>query len=574
VIPVGKRFMAVHKGSIDIINALTGESAIQNSPFTRQAMQVSQKLKHTILFLDTFHLGRLKAYDWSINGIGKGGYRGGLSILEYRPEDVNEAVQRGLVRPEDAAWAAEPIDVYTKSGKVQVTRRDIAELFLKRGLNAGRIADAIYKVERGPIGKYNKFLFDKMTRGMMLETAVKEFERQNQDYLAPSPKDIGKTKVVPKYDYRKIIDDIALDTNNYFGSIGRQGWIKNQTFQDIFRMFGLAPQWVEGLIKKETAIPGRLSGLSYAAGRRNVPMMGTAGRGIARGLAFMFAVTQALNLITRRQPTWKNEEEGHKWDAWIPDVTGKSEGFFMSPLSLFNEVTHDIIRLTGNKPTVYDAVHQIGENKLGPYGKALMIFATGETPEHRKITTTAGKFKEAGKVLIPVPISLGKIGQAGLSAVGIGSPPAPGSVQRQALASLGIKTEPAPTASSEMSKKAGEFMKSAGLQHSTGWQEVQTDELGYTDLRRAAMSDDGKAFQQSLNKLRESRTDEQIYKAMKLWNTRAFTGNKAVENYFLAGLTDKELDQYVRARVERQHTFNNFETMLIKDLSKASPTTK
>jgi hypothetical protein len=235
----------------------------------------------------------------------------------------------------------------------------------------------------------------------------------------------------------------------------------------------------------------------------------------------MFAVTQAINLITRRQPTWKNEEEGHKWDAWIPDATGKSEGFFMSPLSLFNEVTHDVIRLTGNKPTVYDAVHQIGENKLGPYGRAAMIFATGETPDHRKITSTAGVAKEMGKALIPVPISLGKVAQAGLASVGVGQAPAPGSVQRQAMSSLGVKTEPAPTASSQVYKKADEFVKENGLQNTSGWQQVQTDELGYSDLRHASEAGDKKGFEAALEKLRQTRTDDQIYKAMKLWNTRA-----------------------------------------------------
>ena len=559
LVDFGNRYMAVHKGSVDIIKALVGDSIIQQTPATRRAMQFSQKLKHTILLGDTFHLGRLKAYDWSINGIGKGGYKGGLSILQYRPEDIPEAVRKGLVRPEDADWANEQITVPLAKGNTTVTRRQIANLFIHRGLNVGRIADAIFKVEGlGIVGKYNHWLFDKMTRGLMLETAVKEFERLSKDN--------------PKTDYRKLIGDISRDTNNYMGSIGRQGWIKNQTFQDVFRMFGLAPQWVEGLIKKETALPGRISGLSYVAGRRDVPLLGTAGRGVARGLATMFAVTQAMNLITRRQPTWKNEEDGHKWDAWIPDVTGKSEGFFLSPLSLFNEVTHDVIRLTSNKPTVYDALHQIGENKLGPYGRAAMIFATGETPEGRKITSTGGVAKEMGKALIPVPISLSKVAQAGAAAVGIGKPPAPGSVQRQAMASLGVKTEPAPTANNQIYKKADQFVQDNGLGRSAGWQQVQTDELGYTDLRHAAATGDKKSFNAALEKLRQSRTDEEIYHAMKLWNGRAFTGSKAVEKYFLSDLSDKELEMYSRARLERQKTLSNFENMLIDDLEKSPPT--
>ncbi len=70
---------------------------------------------------------------------------------------------------------------------------------------------------------------------------------------------------------------------------------------------------------------------------------------------------------------------------------------------------------------------------------------------------------------------------------------------------------------------------------------------------------------------RWTRTDDQIYKAMQLWNTRAFTGSKAAEKYFVSELTDKELDLYSRARVERQQTLSNFENLLIDDLTKQSP---
>jgi hypothetical protein len=65
------------------------------------------------------------------------------------------------------------------------------------GANLGKIQDALYKdlvhkhdPRQGPIraavsrtldptiGRYNRILFDKLTRGLMAESAVREFERQ------------------------------------------------------------------------------------------------------------------------------------------------------------------------------------------------------------------------------------------------------------------------------------------------------------------------------------------------------------------------------------------------------------
>src|SRR5207245_6449650 len=49
------------------------------------------------------------------------------------------------------------------------------------------------------IGGYNRFLFDKLTRGLMLETAVKEFERQSAKLPNADPyalmRDIARDKI-------------------------------------------------------------------------------------------------------------------------------------------------------------------------------------------------------------------------------------------------------------------------------------------------------------------------------------------------------------------------------------------
>ena len=152
--------------------------------------------------------------------------------------------------------------------------------------------------------------------------------------------DIGPHEIVP----------CPVILPSLFGSIGRQGWVKSATAQDGWRLVGLAPQWFEGLVKKEVS-PARwlMSGGTQHA---------TATRAMVRGLAAMFALTQVVNLITRKKPTWENEEKDHKWDADFGVV-------WVSPLSVFNELTHDILRLSETKPKVWDAIKQVGENKLG-----------------------------------------------------------------------------------------------------------------------------------------------------------------------------------------------------------------
>ncbi len=551
--------VAVRKSYLGLINNMIGRSALQNASTPieyagRFALENNQAFKHIILAMDLFHLGRLKYYDWSISGIGKGGYSKGLSALEYRPHELDRAVEKGLITPESAAWVKGTVPVNLGVRTVDMTRYDLAKHIVNQGLNVGRIQDAIYKdlISHWPVlGQYNKWLFDKFTRGLMMQTAVKEFERLN--------------KAHPDMDSRAVMRDVAKDLNTYFASIGRQGWIKNPTLQDLTRLPGLSPQWVEGLITKEATQASRLTGASKLLGRQGVPYLGVAARGLTRGLTSMVILTQLANLITRRQPTWKNEEEGHKWDAWIPNLSGKGDGFWFSPLSLFNEVTHDIVRLTQTKPKVWDAITQIGENKLGPWGKSLRVLVTGENPMHQKIGTTGGVLAEAAKQLVPVPISLGRVGQAALHRVAPGMvPPVPtGAMQRQMFGSAGIKMEPAQSQTQQLMQKADNFMRREGLKKETGYELTPTDEASYSKLRTAIRNKDVNGAKSVLKDLLKGRTEDQVIKSMALWAKRPFTGSALAESQFIDSLSDKEMEMYQRAMVGKQQELQEFIDFMI-----------
>lgn len=552
----GRDPISVRKGYVSLIKNLSGYSDIKNFAPAWRALQLSQKLKHTMLAFDFFHLGKMKQFDWSLNAFGKGGHRNALSVLEYRPQDMERALQKGAISPAEYRWANEPVNIKLKNGNtVTMPRHQIADLLIRQGLNVGRIQDAIYKdmVANWPIiGRYNKFLFDQLTRGIMLNTAVHHFELYNKTHSAVGTSALAR--------------DVARDVNNRYASIGRQGWIKNQTYQDIFRTFGLAPQWWEGLLKTELTGYSRASGLSYAMGRKGLPYLGVAGKSMGRGLATLFLATQAINLMTRGHPTWENNEDGHKFDAWIPDMHG-GDGYFISPLSVFNELTHDITRMYYTKPTVADAVAQIGYNKLGPMGRFLAVLGTGNTPQGTHTTTTVGRLKEAGKQLVPVPITLGRVAQYAGSKIAPGAVKQPSGteIERQAASSLGVKMEPAPSAGLQMFHKTDQFLKDNGLKRDTGYDLTPTDEASYSKLRSALRDGDEVTAKALLKELRKTRTNDDIVKAMHLWATRPFTGSNEKEIMMIQQMSQPDLDLYSKAMIDREHLLTNFYDFMIKN---------
>ena len=109
----------------------------------------------------------------------------------------------------------------------------------------------------------------------------------------------------------------------------------------------------------------------------------------------MVALTQVVNLITRGQPTWMNQEKEHKWDADF------GNNVWLSPLAVFNELTGDLLRLGQTKPKAWDAVQQVGENKLGFFGRAGIVLITGKSYNGEYQSTTAGVLQNAASQLVP-----------------------------------------------------------------------------------------------------------------------------------------------------------------------------
>lgn len=554
-VDLGGKGLAVHDDFVHLIKNLTSLSEILRWPVTRKILHFEQMLKHTLLIGDFFHLGRMGYYGASIMGKNLG-FKGGWSLLDIAPRDMDEAVRKGVIRREDMQWARGQV----KYGNGTISRQQLASKFLEQGSNLGKIQDALYKdlisdssPTAGPttravkriidptVGAYNRQLFDRITRGLMAEANVREYERQ--------------MKAKPNADPNAIIRDISRDVNNYFGNIGRQGWAKSATMKDMQRMFFLAPDWVEGLVKKEYIASQRAA--TMGAGRRGLTKLGTTGRGIGRGVASLFGLTQAINLITRGKFTWQNEEKDHKGEAFIP--WGES-GVWFSPLSVFNELTHDVWHLMETDHTAMQAIDTVVGNKESPLTRAAIITLLGSEMNGQKPTSSMGQLKAVGSQLTPSPITFGRMAQAAGHAIAPGaiSPPPPGSVARSLFGAAGIKVQPGQDKVQRISAMAQHFLKESGLKKETGWVEQQTDEPSYSKFRSALRNGDHKEASKLYQALRGQHTDSQIFHAMKLWKARPFTGSKDAERKFIRSLDDRDLETYSQAQAQRIKEYEQF----------------
>jgi hypothetical protein len=395
--------IAVRENYAKLFDALTGRSVIAEFepggiPVGTMALEGAGGIKHGLLVFDSFHAGRILQKELFLTG--NVGYRKGQSLLEYADADLAAAVRAGDIKPEWAAWAR--------------ANRPTANLLIKAGLNVGRIQEGMYNslVRDVPvIGSFNKWVFEKMTRGAMLQSGLLEFERVRN--------------ANPGWSDEQVAAKVARDLNKYFGNLGRQGVFKSPSFQDAARLVALAPNWVESMARSEL---GGVKQLTYDPVMNRSLHIGSLGRGLAQGLAAYFVGTQLLNLATRGHLTWQNPEEGHKWDAWVPDIAGRSGGYFLSPMGVVAELTHDMIKYSKTEPNVLAAAWRIMRNRSSPFFRAGRILLGGRDWDDSKINDVWDRVKKAAVAVLPTPIPLQTVGKT----------VKPGQVQRQVVSSLGF----------------------------------------------------------------------------------------------------------------------------------------
>ena len=529
----GSTKIFINEAYVDLVHQLIDPSHVQNSLPLKALLNTQQFLKHTVLAGDVFHLGKITYYGLSLMGR-KAAFVPGWAATVIREEDLGRALKANLISKETHDFLTGKVAFRIGDKASMISRARLSELYERSGLNTGQIQDAIYKDLAGQIpgfGTYNRFLFDRFTTGMMKSAALHEFDRLS--------------KLDPNKDSRQIIQESAKALNFYFGSIGRQGWIRSATWRDVARMTLLAPQWLEGLVKKELQPLKLLTSPVQALTGRD-----TAFRGIARGMVSMLALTQVANLIIRGTPTWQNPEKDHKWDANL------GGNLWLSPLAVFNELTSDIVRLNGTKDRAWDVLQQIGQNKLGFLGRLATVLATGKSPSGEYQTTTAGVLKTAAEQLIPVPISFGTVGQAIGHAVApnLVSPVPPGQLAQKIYSTAGVKTHLALDPVQQMNQEAGKYRRDHGLiEPQIGY----TDAPSYSRIRYQLKIGDEAAAARTMTELRKTHSDGEILDAMGQWARKPFTSQDQ-ESMFVAQMDDQDRKVYWQAMQQKMDLVNTF----------------
>lgn len=441
----GNQPVAVHKGYVSLLDALTGESAFQNNAAGRALQEAFSTAKHTVLLFDVYHPIRLWMYSAPLRASLRGPFdfmkstKAGQYVLDYNEPTLKRMAAAGEIDPAMLPELAR--------------KRQVQDIALRTGYNVGRISDNLYTdlvsklniprawtggrdfAKVGPVnvplgfGHYNKALFDHFQRGLMMDTYQIEFDRVKEQKPTLSDDAVGR--------------EVSLNLNKRFGNMMNQSWVKGKTYQDLLRLAFLAPGWNEGLIRSEmgavTQIPGAIKGavqhpIDTAMGRRAI------GGALVRDAGMMFAAyftaNQVINYITRGNPTWENKDDqpGAKLSAWIPGTKG-SKGFFLNPFSLVAEISHHIINRAEKDDSVIDAIKDLARGKASVPGRAAITFWMKKDWQGNHLTDWEA-LKEAGKEIVPVPMQAKPVFNALR-----GKETYPGEAEKSLLQSVGLRPE-------------------------------------------------------------------------------------------------------------------------------------
>jgi len=401
-------FKPVEENFASTIRALTTPSLVP-----RFIMNAWATVKHNKLAFDFFHGFRLGQLQMGFEGKLKPSYHKGLASLEYFKDDLAEAVKQGKIKQHEADYATKNYEILDK--------------LVSAGLNVGKVSDALYKdTARFAPGsrRVNNFIFDKLQRGIAIESGIYAFKR-NQN-------------LHPEWSEQQILRQTVKDVNTVYRNIGNQGILRNKTFQDLARILFLAPQWFEGGLKYEITglhnlakagidIPKQLLGDPKSlATKVNI---GNVGKGMGTGLLAYFVGNQVINMLTTGKPTWENPD-GHKLDAFILDKLEDSKGYYLPTWGVFAETSGDATTKVADGKNPLDVTTGIVKNKFHPMIGAGRDLFWGTNFYGKKLGNLE-RFTQAAKDIAPIPLTIGGL-TSGVK----------GDIEKQLLSTLGVKVKP------------------------------------------------------------------------------------------------------------------------------------
>jgi len=527
---VGNTPVAVKKEYSGIVSALTDPSWFSQNQGRLAVQKLNAAAKSITLAVDTFHLGRLAFRSAMIRAASvtnpKFGpaYKEGLLVSEHSPAEIIRMGNSGEIPKESVPALLENKKIIQKLTDV--------------GYNSGRVADAMHQelIQKIPIlGDVNKFIFQKFQRGAMNDAGVLEYKRQRAAY--------------PEMSDEQVARKVSKELMTRFGNLGRQGWFKSQTAQDVARLMVLAPEWNQGLIRSEL---GGITDMAKAAGNTLLgrrAAMGLLGREMVTTGVSLFAASQIINQITRGKFTWENPEEGTaaKISAFIPDKLGGGSGFFLNPMGLTAETGHLLLNAYERTGNTYEPVINYMRSRASAVTRPAWTFLTGKDALGRNLKPE-DHWKETAKDAIPAPISGGAAIRAakGLTSAGM-SEKFPGEYQKQAMQSFGVRTELAPGPEKRIRSLATEFNRAHGIQPSGEYYAGKFSAL--TDALRRQNKGDVENELGALFAQNEKPTD--IEKYYREWQHQNYAGSAVREQAFIRSLNPEQKQQYAQARQER-----------------------
>lgn len=509
MVQVGGQMVPIHEEMAPLIKRLT-----EASHFPEILSKAGAFVKHNILVFDIFHGSRFAQMQMAFQGMLKPSYHKGLALLEYADKDLNSAVKSGKITADEANWAKE--------------YRPKLNSMIEHGLNVGRISDALF-AEHVPIipgaKSVNNLIFQKLSRGIITQSAAYAFDRN--------------AKLHPEWSQEKLARYTAKEVNTYYRNLGNQGIFKSKTFQDLSRVLFFAPQWIEGMVRSEARGYGQLG--KAAIPGKNFGKVGNIVKGMGTGLVAYFTVAQLVNYLTRGKPTWENDEPGHEFDAWIPDNVQGSKGYFINPLSVFAENTHDIIKYAERGMEPLDVAAQMGANKLHPLVHAFRDVIFGRDFFGKPLHGW-DRLKQGISDIVPIPLAAKATGYKG-------------GVERQLLSTAGIKVTPAPSSTSSAYELANTFLRENNIE------KPPFGTSPYSDMRAALRDGDLNKAREAYLELLKKKSSLDITQAMRRYEDAPFTGIKKQEGKFRKTLDRGQLDLYNDALKEKEGIVRNFYKM-------------
>lgn len=575
--------VAVHKNFASMVDALNSPSWFRKGGVRSAVLDANGVAKSIMLGVDTFHGGRVAATEAGAAVANKarplsGSLRAVASEGDaaFGKKAVNTAdMGRSLTilnnSPETLAAIAKDRGFSPQETAQILSEKEDSRNLIKQGLNVGRAADAMNQswlakipLVGGKVNAVNEGIFEKLQPSAMHTVANLELNRIRR--LNPER---------PPNDPRNF-QEAAKQTNTVFGSLGRQGWLKSATAQDFARLLFLAPQWNEGLIKREvgTVTGAGKSLVGLAQGKGLHPNLNARTVGVI--LAGYFIANQAVNMMSRGQPTWKNREEGidSKISAYVPDVIGKGPGFMMSPLSLGAELTHLGIQSEGRTGDLGKTLVQMLGSRESAVSRPLATFLANRDQGgtgNPLAPGLASRLKATASAATPLPIAAPAIYGAIKSAVtGQNQESQPGQFQRQIMSTVGLKPDSAPSPGEQISRLAREYRQANGT-----WTQGESTPSAYEPMHEALRAGNQKqAVKEIDNLVASGHTPTAIAEWLKTMPNHTLTGSHDQDEKFIATLTDDQKQLGAKADEENQKVSDAGHAALLQSESSGRATSR